>query len=70
MYLLAFLLIENALRLQGVFSMIVEKTIVYGVDCRNPKGMEVMLMKKYDFKDLMAFGVFIIALLTSVFSFR
>ena len=32
--------------------------------------MEVMLMKKYDFKDLMAFGVFILALLTFIFQFN
>ena len=33
--------------------------------------MEVMLMnnKHFDFKDLMAFGMFILALLTFVFSF-
>lgn len=28
-----------------------------------------MLMKNYDFKDLMAFGVFILALLTFIFQF-
>lgn len=32
--------------------------------------MEVMLMKKYDFQDLMAFGVFILALLTFIFQFN
>ncbi|MEE0328560.1 hypothetical protein [uncultured Phascolarctobacterium sp.] len=31
--------------------------------------MEVMPMKNYDFKDLMAFGVFILALLTFIFQF-
>ena len=33
------------------------------------KRIEVMLMKNYDFKDLMAFGMFILALLTFVFTF-
>ena len=35
-------------------------------------GMEVVLMKnqnKYDFQDLLSFGLFIIALLTFVFTF-
>ena len=31
-------------------------------------GMEVMLMKHFDFKDLMAFGMFILALLTFVYT--
>ena len=31
--------------------------------------MGVVLMKYYDFKDLMAFGMFILALLTFVFTF-
>lgn len=31
--------------------------------------MGVMLMKHFDFKDLMAFGMFILALLTFVFTF-
>ena len=31
--------------------------------------MGVVLMKDYDFKDLMAFGMFILALLTFVFTF-
>ena len=31
--------------------------------------MGVVLMKHFDFKDLMAFGMFILALLTFVFSF-
>ncbi|WP_298882820.1 hypothetical protein [uncultured Phascolarctobacterium sp.] len=42
---------------------------VAGWRCRNSVGMEVMLMKNYDFKDLMAFGVFILALLTFIFQF-
>lgn len=34
------------------------------------KGMEVMSMKNhYDFEDLMAFGLFLLALLTFVFTF-
>ena len=33
------------------------------------KRIEVMLMKNYNFKDLMAFGMFILALLTFVFTF-
>ena len=31
--------------------------------------MDVMPIKNYDFKDLMAFGVFILALLTFIFQF-
>ena len=31
--------------------------------------MGVVLMKHFDFKDLMAFGMFILALLTFVFTF-
>jgi len=31
--------------------------------------MEVMLMKHFDFKDLMAFGTFVLALLTFIFAF-
>ena len=31
--------------------------------------MGVMLMKHFDFKDLMAFGMFLLALLTFVFTF-
>ena len=30
-------------------------------------GMEVVLMKKYDFKDLMSFEMFILALLTFIY---
>jgi len=33
------------------------------------KGLEVMLMKNFDFKDLMAFGMFLLALLTFIFKF-
>lgn len=29
--------------------------------------MEVMLMKKFDFKDLMSFGMFLLALLTFIY---
>ena len=43
---------------------------VAGWRCRNSFGMEVMLMKNYDFKDLMAFGVFLLALLTFIFQFN
>ena len=32
--------------------------------------MEVMLMKNYDFKDLMAFGMFLLALLTFIFQYN
>jgi len=32
--------------------------------------MEVMLMKNYDFKDLMAFGMFLQALLTFIFQYN
>lgn len=35
----------------------------------HPKEMEVMHMKNLDFKDLMAFGTFLIALLTFIFMF-
>jgi len=31
--------------------------------------MEVMSMKKYDFKDLMTFGLFLVALLKFIFEF-
>lgn len=35
-----------------------------------PSGMEVMPMKNhFDFKDLMTFGLFLLALLTFVFTF-
>ena len=34
-----------------------------------PQGMEVMSMKKFSFQDLMVFGVFLLALLTFVFTF-
>ena len=31
--------------------------------------MEVMLMKRFDFTDLMSFGMFLLALLTFIFTF-
>lgn len=46
------------------------KTTVYGVALpKFSKRIEVMSMRNYDFKDLMAFGMFILALLTFIFQY-
>ena len=46
------------------------KTTVYGVVLpKFSKRIEVMSMRNYDFKDLMAFGMFILALLTFIFQY-
>ena len=44
-------------------------TVLAGGACHILQRMEVMRMHNYDFKDLMAFGVFILALLTFIFNF-
>ena len=46
------------------------KTTVYGVALpKFSKRIEVVSMRNYDFKDLMAFGMFILALLTFIFQY-
>ena len=46
-----------------------ETTVLQGGEPPFYIGMGVMRMKHFDFKDLMAFGMFILALLTFVFTF-
>ena len=49
----------------------VQEQSCYRVATSSPKRMEVVLMNNnyFDFKDLMAFGMFILALLTFVLTF-
>lgn len=53
-----------------LYAKICFKTTVYGVALpKFSKRIEVMSMRNYDFKDLMAFGMFILALLTFIFQY-
>ena len=54
---------QKRLAVQAVSCYNYKLTIVYGVDCLRK---EVMLMEKLSFQDLMAFGMFLIALLMYV----
>ena len=64
------LLAENILRLSGfsVYATLYRNNRVTGWLTSSPKRMEVVLMNDnhFDFKDLMAFGMFILAVLTCV----
>lgn len=53
-----------------LYAKICFKTTVYGVALpKFSKRIEVMSMRNYDSKDLMAFGMFILALLTFIFQY-
>jgi EamA domain-containing membrane protein RarD len=50
--------------------ILVETTVLQGVLTSILFGMEVVLMKnQFDFKDMLTFGLFLLALLTFVFTF-
>ncbi len=55
--------------LKTAFDWFPNKYIPLTALCMGIHRMGVVLMKHFDFKDLMAFGMFILALLTFVFTF-